>query len=702
MKKVILVTFLVAMFAVSLVSAGTISVSTTAPSVNGADILNLATGTGAVKLWTDTRAIGQTFTTGSNGGTLSSITLQHKGSSPGLTPPTKTYAITLGEVAGNTYSSYLVYEETFVQNTNWINDDYVTFVLSSPLDLAPNTQYGFDIAMKSSTSGWGAGIPYMWSTSDLYSGDQQFASTLNKQTTSPFNLQNGDKVFHLDITACSAEVCNDGVDNDCDGDIDSADLDCCTATGAEVCSDGQDNDCDGKVDDFDPDCFSYGCYAPNNLGDTTAENIEIHSGLSLQQILDAYAASQGYPSIDAVNDQTNTQVWEALGEATLEVKFVEEQGQANAELGWYDVSTGTFNSIFTEATASKGDTFTVTIPRGSTIGFSLDSTGYNPEYVTYTENSRNPTNKKSQDTVLVYAPLDDEFILAFEDLGGVATGGDFDYNDFIVSVKILDCQACTDSDNDSFSVEGGECGVIDCNDNDASINPAATELCNGIDEDCDDAIDNGFNIGLPCSVGVGECANDGEFICALDEQSTVCSATPGIPGVELCDAAGLDENCDGSSNEGCACTVGETQQCGPSTDVGACEFGTQTCNINGQMGDCIGAVYPELYDTVGNSVDEDCNGDVVCSIPCIEDPNTKRAECGSNVGGWRTHGMFVSCVSNYADELFLSNVITQEEADAMVETAAQSDIGQKFGTLSGYAIEGSGKNLFCNLFGWFC
>ena len=90
----------------------------------------------------------------------------------------------------------------------------------------------------------------------------------------------------------SPEVCDDGLDNDCDGLVDRADPDCwacipastrtcatglagvcaqglqtCSAEGVlgpcaqtvqpspEVCNDGLDNDCDGLVDRADPDCW---------------------------------------------------------------------------------------------------------------------------------------------------------------------------------------------------------------------------------------------------------------------------------------------------------------------------------------------------------------------------------------------------------------------------------------------------------------
>jgi hypothetical protein len=53
-------------------------------------------------------------------------------------------------------------------------------------------------------------------------------------------------------------MCNDGIDNDCDGLIDGADPDCQTCMPTEdpeaTCNDGVDNDCDGLTDGDDPDC----------------------------------------------------------------------------------------------------------------------------------------------------------------------------------------------------------------------------------------------------------------------------------------------------------------------------------------------------------------------------------------------------------------------------------------------------------------
>jgi hypothetical protein len=50
---------------------------------------------------------------------------------------------------------------------------------------------------------------------------------------------------------------------------------------------------------------------------------------------------------------------------------------------------------------------------------------------------------------------------------------------------------CTDSDGDGYAIEGGACGPVDCDDGDASIHPGVSELCNGVDDDCDGFVDEG-------------------------------------------------------------------------------------------------------------------------------------------------------------------------------------------------------------------
>lgn len=51
------------------------------------------------------------------------------------------------------------------------------------------------------------------------------------------------------------------------------------------------------------------------------------------------------------------------------------------------------------------------------------------------------------------------------------------------------CDVCTDLDGDGYFMEGGECGSIDCDDNNSMFYPDATELCDGIDNNCNKIVD---------------------------------------------------------------------------------------------------------------------------------------------------------------------------------------------------------------------
>jgi hypothetical protein len=72
--------------------------------------------------------------------------------------------------------------------------------------------------------------------------------------------------------------------------------------------------------------------------------------------------------------------------------------------------------------------------------------------------------------------------------------------------------------------------------------------CDGLDNDCNGVIDDGYFIGQPCDNGAsGECRNVGTYECTSDSTSA-CNAAPSPGGSdEVCD--GLDNDCNGIADD---------------------------------------------------------------------------------------------------------------------------------------------------------
>ena len=164
--------------------------------------------------------------------------------------------------------------------------------------------------------------------------------------------------------------------------------------------------------------------------------------------------------------------------------------------------------------------------------------------------------------------------------------------------------ACTDADGDGYNIEGGDCGAIDCNDNDPAVHPGATEVCNGIDDDCNGTLDDNVTNPLPQHIFYED--KDGDGYGNLKGVTTQACAAP----------AGYTDNNSDINPEG----VFDCKDNNSAVNPGAKEI------CNGKDDDCngltddgltgtvlyVGAAWPgSPYTTIQEAVDAACAGDEI-------------------------------------------------------------------------------------------
>ena len=204
-------------------------------------------------------------------------------------------------------------------------------------------------------------------------------------------------------------------------------------------------------------------------------------------------------------------------------------------------------------------------------------------------------------------------------------------------------QGCTlyflDSDGDKFGITGvTQCTCAatgafsataggDCDDSKPAINPGQTEVCNGIDDNCDTQTDEGLiftyytdndgdGYGLTAT-GVNLCGPDATHKVATpgDCDDTKIGVNPAA--AEACN--GVDDNCNGNTDEGLQTTVyyldsdadgygtgSGIQQCGP--------VGSFSASVAGDCDDAVKATHPNATETC-NNIDDNCNAATDEGIP---------------------------------------------------------------------------------------
>jgi len=146
----------------------------------------------------------------------------------------------------------------------------------------------------------------------------------------------------------------------------------------------------------------------------------------------------------------------------------------------------------------------------------------------------------------------------------------------------------------------------DCDDANSAIKPNAKELCDGIDNDCDDNTDEDYDKGNICKKGIGTCQNQGKKICSANKLGTICNVTGKPAGTSCLDSnlCTYGDTCSGGDNSSCSgtayscndnkscttdkCVSDTKQQCSNTVNNGTCLIGNSTCYKDGDSASATG------------------------------------------------------------------------------------------------------------------
>lgn len=133
----------------------------------------------------------------------------------------------------------------------------------------------------------------------------------------------------------------------------------------------------------------------------------------------------------------------------------------------------------------------------------------------------------------------------------------------------------------------------------SSCTPTGADTgCDGVDDDCNGTIDDAY-VSTTTTCGKGVCERTGNTSCVSG--SVVDSCAPGAPGTSDTSCNGIDENCNGTTDEG---YIAQPTSCG----VGACtRMGSSSC-VSGTVQTNCSPAAPAAGDVSCDGVDDDCNG----------------------------------------------------------------------------------------------
>ena len=254
---------------------------------------------------------------------------------------------------------------------------------------------------------------------------------------------------------------------------------------------------------------------------------------------------------------------------------IDDLGPANPSFAALPAQVCANGSSITLVPAVAGGTFTGAGVSGSS--FSPASAGAGIHTITYTLSGLDICYSSNQ-SIEVVTPT----FTHYADVDGDTYGN--------AGSSVVSCSAVSPS--------GYVADATDCNDANPSINPAATELCNFIDDNCNGLIDDGFDVD-----------NDGFTSCGGDCNDNNNSVYPGA--IEVCN--GVDDDCNLLVDDGLTFITYYADVDGDT--YGDASSSVSTCNgapvgyvsNSSDCNDNNAAVNPAATE-ICNTIDDDCDG----------------------------------------------------------------------------------------------
>jgi len=185
----------------------------------------------------------------------------------------------------------------------------------------------------------------------------------------------------------------------------------------------------------------------------------------------------------------------------------------------------------------------------------------------------------------------------------------------------------------TFPQSGYVANAGDCDDTDGSINPGATEVCNGVDDNCDGTVDEGCLLYYRDNDGDGygdpavssTVSQPGYVANSGDCDDSDFSVNPGA--TELCN--GVDDNCFGGIDEGCTTYYEDADGDGYGNPGVAVSSAAPPPGYVANSGDCDDTnanIHPGATELCNNLRDDDCDGyaDENCALVVDIPPQTVR------------------------------------------------------------------------------